>query len=217
MVLVNGHYRRQGLATRLLRRCIGDLTATGLTPVLDATPDGREVYRALGFADSWGYHRLALRTPPTLESLAGQDNSEIRPVDDAVWAALCDYEASAFGADRRGILARLRERLPAAALYAAREGRITGLLLGRDGRSARQLGPLIADDDATALALLRHALAAVTAPVCIDLADAKSDVRHWLTAAGFVAVRPLTRMLLGRNESFDDRARTYAVAGPELG
>jgi hypothetical protein len=29
--------------------------------------------------------------------------------------------------------------------------------------------------------------------------------------------RPFTRMLLGRDRSFDDVARTYAVIGPEFG
>ena len=33
----------------------------------------------------------------------------------------------------------------------------------------------------------------------------------------FSAVRPLTRMLFGRSQRFDDSARTFAVAGPELG
>ena len=51
----------------------------------------------------------------------------------------------------------------------------------------------------------------------IDLADAKADVRGWLEARGFAAVRPLTRMLHGRSQRFDDAARTYAVVGPEFG
>src|SRR5712691_12273111 len=49
MVLVAGEYRRCGLASRLMRRCIDDLGAAQLVPVLDATPAGHEVYRALGF------------------------------------------------------------------------------------------------------------------------------------------------------------------------
>jgi len=54
MVLVAGDYRRRGLATLLMRRAMDDLAAASLVPVLDATPDGRAVYRALGFEDSWG-------------------------------------------------------------------------------------------------------------------------------------------------------------------
>ena len=48
MVLVAGTHRRRGLATRLLHRCIADVTAAGLVPVLDATPAGAKVYAPLG-------------------------------------------------------------------------------------------------------------------------------------------------------------------------
>ena len=65
MVLVAGEFRRRGLATRLMRWAMDDLAAARLVPVLDATPDGREVYRRLGFQDSWGFQRLARREPPT--------------------------------------------------------------------------------------------------------------------------------------------------------
>jgi Predicted acetyltransferase len=59
MVLVTAAFRRQGLAARLMRGAIDDLVDAGLVPVLDATPAGREVYRKLGFADTWGFARLA--------------------------------------------------------------------------------------------------------------------------------------------------------------
>jgi ribosomal protein S18 acetylase RimI-like enzyme len=218
MVLVAGDYRRRGLATRLMRRAMDDLAAAGLVAVLDATPDGRAVYRALGFQDSWGFHRLVLRerksatgTPPAPAGVT------IRPIADADWPALCAYDAAAFGADRGAVLVRLRGRLPAAELVAERNGRIAGLLLGRDGRVAVQAGPLIAEDDAVACALLGRALDALAAPVFVDLADAKAEVRRWLEARGFSAVRPLTRMLYGRSQRYDDAARTFAVVGPEFG
>lgn len=216
MVLVNASYRRQGLATRLLRRCIDDLTEAGLVPVLDATPDGREVYRALGFQDVWGYHRMALRAFPAM-SVMPVRGIEVHPIDDRIWPALCTYDAAAFGARRGAMLARLRGRLPQAELYAMRGGKITGLLLGRDGRSANQLGPLIADDQETAKALLQRALSAVEAPIYLDFADDKRSLRRWLEAAGFADVRALTRMLLDTDKRFDDAQRTYAVAGPEFG
>ena len=111
----------------------------------------------------------------------------------------------------------MRGRLPAANLFAQRDGRIAGMLLGRDGRTAAHLGPLVAEDDNVAKALLAHALRRIDGPVYIDVADAKSAVRGFLEASGFSAQRPFTRMLLGRRESFDDGSRTYAVIGPEFG
>lgn len=216
MVLVSKDYRRQGLATRLMRRCIDDLTADGIVPVLDATPDGREVYRALGFQDSWGYQRLVLQKPPAF-SPAASEAIELRSIDDAIWPALCAYDAAAFGARREALIAGLRGRLPAAEHYALRNGKLVGFMLGRDGRTNNHLGPLIADDDAVAIALLRRALPAVPPPIYLDFADAKSSVREWIQDTGFTVQRPFTRMLLGTNERFDDVARTYAVAGPEFG
>jgi hypothetical protein len=145
------------------------------------------------------------------------DDTTVRPIADTDWAALCAYDAAAFGADRSALLRRLRGRLPAVELVARRDGRIAGFMLGRDGRTAAQVGPLVAEDDAIAHALLARALPAIEVPVYLDLADAKTGIRAWLAESGFVAQRPLMRMLYRRATSFDDPSRTYAVVGPEFG
>jgi len=218
MVLVAGAYRRQGLARRLMACCIADLTAAGVVPVLDATPAGRTVYLALGFEDAWGYHRLTgSGTDRTTTLPPPPPGIDIQPIDDATFGELCRYDAAIFGADRSDVLGRLRGRVPGADLVAVRQGRVCGLMLGRDGRTSKQLGPLVAEDAPIALALLARGLAAIEGPVYVDLADTKTSVRAWLTERGFAAQRPLTRMLLRRATSFEDAARTFAVAGPELG
>src|SRR5437763_13108677 len=96
MVLVTAAQRRRGLATRLLHRCIDDVTAAGLVPVLDATPAGRTVYRPLGFQEAWGFARLVSRQrviPPLASA------PTIEPISDAVWPALVAYDSAAFGMD----------------------------------------------------------------------------------------------------------------------
>jgi len=215
MVLVTASHRRHGLATRLLDRCIADITAARMVPVLDATPAGRAVYAPLGFQDAWGFARLISQQRSIQAS--GSDGVAIRPITNSVWPALCAYDATVFGADRSQILTCMRGRLPSADLFAERDGRVVGLLLGRDGRTASHLGPLIADDDATAVALLDWALGQISGTVYVDLADAKVGVRAWLEASGFSLQRPFTRMLHHRRESFNDVGRTFAVIGPEFG
>lgn len=232
MVLVAGEYRRRGLATQLMRRAVDDLTAAGLVPILDATPDGREVYRRLGFADSWGFQRLVRREPQaTLASTASDQRGNsmvcatfapsagvvIRPITDADWPALVAYDAAAFGAERGAVLAGLRGRLPAAELIATRDGRVAGFALGRDGRLAAHIGPLTADNDDIARALAARALDRLDGPVFIDLADAKTRLRSYLDTRGFTVARPFTRMVYRTSTRFDDGARTYAVIGPEFG
>ena len=90
-------------------------------------------------------------------------------------------------------------------------------MLGRNGRSAVQIGPLVAEDDAVAHALLARALASIEGAIYIDFADAKTRIGAWLAQCGFAAQRPLTRMLLRRATGFDDTTRTFAVVGPEFG
>ena len=218
MVLVAGEYRRRGLATALLRRAMADLAAAKLVPVLDATPDGHAVYRKLGFEDSWGFQRLIRRERQRAAASVGAPvGVTVRPITDADWPALCAYDAAAFGAERSAVLAGLRGRLPAAELVATRANGIAGFLLGRDGGLAAQIGPLIANDDATAGALAARALDRIEGPLFVDLADSKRELRSVLDARGFTAARPFTRMLYGSSARFDDAARTFAVVGPEFG
>jgi GNAT superfamily N-acetyltransferase len=218
MVLVTSEYRRRGLATRLMRWAMDDLAAARLVPLLDATPDGREVYRRLGFADSWTLQRLICREQQSVSATAPMPAGvTIRPLADADWPALCAYDTAAFGAERSAVLAGLRGRLPGAEFVAERAGRIAGFLLGRDGALAAQLGPLIADDDAIACALVARALERAQAPLFVDLADSKAELRRLLDARGFTATRPFTRMIYGSSTRFDDDARTFAVVGPEFG
>jgi hypothetical protein len=108
-------------------------------------------------------------------------------------------------------------RLPAAAHIAEGKGGIRGFVLGRDGRASMQIGPLVAEDAATAIALLRAALAGITGPVCIDLGNAHQAVIEAVTRASFGPQFPFIRMIHGRSQAFDDPQRVVAIAGPELG
>ena len=98
-----------------------------------------------------------------------------------------------------------------------RGDRLIGFVLGRNGHSATQLGPLAAEDEETAQSLLGLALAGVRGPIYIDLVDGKSALRRWLESRGFSPQRPFTRMVYGGAMTIGDVARTMAVAGPELG
>lgn len=214
MVLVTAGQRRQGLASVLLARCVAQLQAQGLVPVLDATPAGREVYRRLGFLDGWGITRWRRKAaPPGALALA----ANVRPMreDDAQQVAALD--AAAFGAQRPALLRALAQRSRGFACVAEQGGRIAGFLLGRDGRVATQLGPIVARDAADAEALCAHALAHTAGPLLVDAVDRHAGFAARLREAGFEVERGYTRMALGTAEAFGDAALLFAIAGPELG
>ena len=216
MVLVTASERRRGLARWLLRRCMDDLIAGGRVPLLDATPAGRTVYVGLGFQDCWTMRRLIAHSRPPSQDKTYTD-AEVRPIEAQDWPTIAALDQPVFGADRTDLLHRLAARLPVAALVTVRGGRIAGYLFGRDGRTLSQLGPLVAEDEGVARSLLSHAIANVPAPLAVDLPDRHAALGGWLGTLGFNAERPLTRMVHGRSTAFDDTARLFAIAGPELG
>ncbi|MSQ54116.1 MAG: GNAT family N-acetyltransferase [Betaproteobacteria bacterium] len=215
MVLVLPEHRRKGYASQLLRTAIAYLEERKLTPLLDATPAGHEVYVQEGFRDTWGFRRFSLKGGTTVARGAG--GGMIRPLAAKDWPQVLALDAPAFGASREGLLRTLAQRLPEAALVAERGGEITGYLLGRDGHEARQLGPLVARDATIAQALLAEALSHVPAPLYVDVADHVPQVRTWLEARGFAFQRPFTRMVHGADRAPGDESGVALVAGPELG
>lgn len=215
MVLVLPEHRRKGYATRLLRGAQAASVKSGFTLVLDATPAGHEVYAQEGFRDSWRFRRLALAaTPRPAAPVAAGD---VRPLQPADWPQLRALDAPAFGASREQLLRALAARLPEAALVCERGGRIEGFVLGRDGREARQLGPLVARDAPAAHALLAVALERVAPPVYLDIVEREADLRAWLEQRGFAFQRPFTRMVFHGARAPGDERLIFCPAGPELG
>jgi GNAT superfamily N-acetyltransferase len=206
MVLVRPDRRREGLATRLMRWAVEELAGTRCI-ALDATPAGREVYRQLGFEDVFGFARWRLG-----DGIAAPDVA-VRPLRDADWPTLLAQDATAFGASRESLLRGFARRFPQAAWVAA-DG--SGFALGRDGVRAAQIGPVVARDPATAMALVAAAQRAIGGPVLLDLADGATEVAGALAQAGAERLRPFTRMTLGAAPP-GEAQQLVAMAGPEFG
>lgn len=220
MVLVDPAFRRQGIATRLLERCIALLQANGRIPVLDATPAGRAVYRPLGFRDGWPIQRWRSThavSPAVSVAPAEAGAHGVRVLEERDWPAVLALDAAAFGCDRAPLLSRLKRRSETFSCVLHRDGTLQGFLLGRAGRIATQLGPIVAADEETAAAMAAWAAARLAAPVIVDALARHEGFARWLAANGFAKERPYTRMGYGRDELFGDPGRTMAIAGPELG
>ena len=213
MILVTADWRRRGLATSIMARAIGICRERGWIAGLDATEAGRPVYLPLGFRDVYSLSRWSTdRAVPVAAREPGVD-----PAAETDLPELADYDAARSGGRRDELLAHLRRRMPDLAFKLVADGRLRGILLGRDGRLATQLGPLVAEDEAAARALLAAGLAAIDGPVFLDAADRHGWLADLLPRLGFGRQRGYVRMLLGRGEPLDDPTRTVLIAGPEFG
>jgi len=216
MVLVTKDRRRGGVGTGLLKRCIDEVRAAGAVAGLDATEQGRPIYLPLGFHDLYRISRWHLDRVP--QTKAPPPGITVRSLELSDLPRLATYDRPLSGMERPTILAHLAMRQRGlAAVAETPSGKIAGFVLGREGRVATSLGPVVADSEAIAMALIAHAMASATLPFILDVPDAHRDIKTWLEAAGAVSPRGYMRMTLGDAKGLDDPSHVFALAGPELG
>jgi len=176
-VIVRSDARRRGLARLIVSTALDWMRTCGvLYAHLDATKDGRPLYRSLGFVEvtpSWFAHApLPDLDLFALRAHAGDLRARLAGASDLPRYAALDR--AAYGGDRLGLLALLLAT-PHTWLYVCddRSGAPAGYLLLRGLEAPYtgvRAGPWVATDDAAAAALLREAL------------DESAPWRRWLAS-----------------------------------
>lgn len=202
MVLVTSSHRRRGLATRLVDACLETARKNGLTSWLDATPEGVAVYGPLGFTPTLQLRRMKLVRPTRVEA---------PPSSSASIDALRARDRRATGLDRTALLSDFARR--SGSRIVSSNGAIA---LVRDGRTARHIGPLFADNAAGALALVQTIVRSETGPLLLDAVAPQDAFLEGLTASGWTIERPFQRMRFGPATAMAEEM-PFAVAGPEFG
>lgn len=205
MVLVTASARRRGFATRLVEACIAAAEAAHVTPWLDATPAGETVYGPMGFHTSLSVRRFRRQRDGALPPPAPD------AVDEAGRLELLRRDQAAMGFDRSALLDAFCAR-PGSRLYR----RDSAVCLVRDGRKARQIGPLYADQPGHAIALLDAIVGGEGGSHIIDVIETRQEVADDLAASGFVFERPFRRMRF-HNPAAGGHRTAIAIAGPEFG
>ncbi len=214
MVLVTPAWRHRGLASELLADSASFLRASAIRPVLDATPAGEPVYRRMGFIPGMQFERWEAEREATDTIAARVELGSIRHAGPSDCDAICALDLSASLVERRFLLEAFLSR-PDTRTLMSRDGR--GFVIVRAGLRAAQIGPLVAGDERSAVALLAAALASLHGPVFLDVPVRWTNLTAWLQQAGFARQRPFTRMALGDAPALSGSDRLFIVAGPEFG
>lgn len=226
MILVSPEFRRRGIATRLIGRCIEYLHGREVETIkLDATPAGRDVYLRLGFRDEWRLARFEGAACLSRDTAAeGDPAGLVEPMRAVDLDEVAAFDAPGFGADRSRVLARYLADWPEACRVLRRRGRIAGYCLARRGACADQVGPCVASAPGDDLALMTASMGAMSPDsegagrrVIADVVTENGWARQLVEALGFAEQRRFTRMALGPNCYRGDFSSTLLIAGPELG
>ena len=212
MVLVAIEFRHRGLATQLIDECVRALQQGNVTPVLDATPAGAQVYRRIGFVSGFELERWE-RGLADAEDLP-PSSADLRRAGAEDLDTIVRLDAAANRVGRRFLLEAFLRR-PDSRAWIARDA--NGFVLARRGRRATQIGPLVAEGPDREMALLGAALADIAGPVFLDVPTRWTQIASWLEQCGFKRQRGFVRMALGAADVLSGDDRLFVLAGPEFG
>jgi ribosomal protein S18 acetylase RimI-like enzyme len=219
MVLVDESVRGLGIGTALVRQAVMFVEEQSATSIrLDATPKGQPVYEKLGFRTQYELARYAGTLNPGFcqprANPATQASLRVALKEDYEAVFALDYSATQ--TDRRKFLARLFYERPAQVHVVDRAGHIEGYLTIRNGSTAVQLGPCIANTEAGERLLSDANRRLGGAQVYLDVASSNDRARRFAETSGLVIQRTFMRMCRGVVVN-DDCAWLWASSGPELG
>jgi GNAT superfamily N-acetyltransferase len=152
MVVVHEEFRRHGIASAILLRCLQNTyeSRPGSIIGLDATPQLRQIYRNLGFQDLFVIWRSIVNAAAVPKS-GGVGNAE--PLCDVAECVV--YETERNGSERHRLLSWLCRSYPGGCFCVRKHGRISGYVMSRPGRLKPFVGPLVADTADVALGLIQ--------------------------------------------------------------
>jgi len=217
MVLVDPNARRKGVGKTLMNKSIE--LARPKDPIrLDATPEGFELYKTLGFQTEY---ELVRYIKSSASPKVKQNNSTIKagiPMGDDELGSVMGMDIPVFGADRSGILRNMYKRNPEYAFCRKENGSIKAYCLGRSGSQYEHIGPIIAEGTPYASDVLAAVIESLgSKDAVIDVFADKPDWIALLEESGFNKQRSFTRMCRGNLHYPGIIEKQYAIAGPEIG
>ncbi len=212
MVITSPRLQAQGAGRELMDMIFAQSGARDLR--LNSTKAGYRLYRSLGFEPDgrvFQHQGKALPPPAPVGALPG-----LRPVVRSDLDALACLDASAYGADRHQAIAALLST--SVGTLVERDGAAVGFALCRPFGRGHVVGPIVAEDDAMAIALLApHVEAHQGEFLRVDTAQEQGAFGAFLESCGLTIFDTVTPMIRGRSHGPSGAARIFGLVNQALG
>lgn len=212
LVLVDRSQQGKGIGRRLMDTLIDDAGSRSLQ--LIATTAGLKLYKQCGFREAGIIEQRQGIVSPR-PALPPPDDATVRAVTANDLETLVCLDAAAFGAPRRQVISELL--VEASGVVAAVNGRPTGFAMARQAGRGVLIGPLVADNESTAIVLVSHLLSTITGFARIDIPAEAQQLARWLDGVGLVSVDQVTVMRRSAWPNAQASMRTLGLASQALG
>lgn len=182
---------------------------------LNATRAAYRLYTSLDFKPVGVIfqHQGRAEAPAAPDPAAGWS---VRPVSRGDLAVVTALDAAAYGVERRRVVEALMAQSAGSLLEI--DGAPAGYALCRSFGRGRVVGPIVAPDDAAAIALTApHLVEHAGTFMRVDTPQENSAFGAFLQAAGLPVYDTVTTMTLGAHRPPSGAARTFGLASQALG
>jgi GNAT superfamily N-acetyltransferase len=207
--IVARKYRGRGFGFRLWRT--GMKRLAGCNVGLDGVPEQQPNYRKSGFRLAYRNIRYSGPLPDVLKDRG------LVPAAAVPFDRLLAYDRKGFPAPRPAFLSAWLSLSNSASLVSVKDGRIAGFGTVRACRKGHKIGPLFADDEATAHNLFHGLCRSVKrGPLFIDVPEINPAAIRIAERHGLAPAFETARMYTGPEPDIDVR-RVFGVTSFELG
>lgn len=212
LIVVDRSLQGQGVGRQLMAMIMNDTGSRVLQLV--ATQAGLKLYQQCGFVALGGIEQRqgmvlpgdAVPAPPgvQLRAVAGDDLPALQALD-----------ARAVGVPRETLISALVNQR--GGFLAERDGVVIGCALMRPAGRGTTIGPIIADEQSLAMALIDRCLSTPTGFTRVDIPAQETGLGKWLDTRGLVCVDRVTLMRRGELAQPAGKTRIFGLVSQALG
>ena len=206
LVVVDRSQQGKGIGRRLMETIIDDAGSRSLQLV--ATQAGLKLYQQCGFREAGmieqrqGEVSAPVAEPSTTAGMRATTAGDLE--------ALTALDAAAMGAPRRELLQHVLD-VGSGFVHPG------GFVVKRQAGRGTLIGPVVAESESLAIALVARVLNSSTGFVRIDIPSHAEQLAAWLDSVGLVKVDTVTAMRRGASPAANPGMRTYALVSQAFG
>lgn len=222
MLLVDERHRGKGIGSYMLKAVIHDLELQGARTIrLDATPQGQPLYERLGFHADYEIYRMEGRQRRYARSnidipVFSAESNERHSLFTSL-SRIIELDHRITGEDRSRLLTYLASANETQWYWIFDQNSLGGFCVVRPGAISPFIGPLIAEKDWIAVALLAQATRGLhDKSILLDVPHIHSSNPGWNGSLDLVPLRSFVRMYRGEQVVSQPRS-IWSTSGPEFG
>lgn len=191
LVVVPDHMQGNGLGRKLMDTVISQTGARNLQLV--ATIAGKRLYQQCGFQEKSFIYQVQGHLSATVRPISAEVS--LKPLDNSTLQDVLALDKAAYQCLRGALLKAIAEMGEGVVAYRGTDA--VGFAIIRESGRGQTIGPVIANDENIAQALVNELLMKADGFVRFDLTESAQGLKPWLEALGLEQVDKVSLMVKG--------------------